>query len=420
MSNPHSTVDESARRTYLEGGARSKLVVSMLVTCTALFACYMAAGSVLLPAQIAMLYPNAKEANLAIVTSISSFVTLFCQPIVGALSDRTRSKLGRRAPWMLGGAFLGGIMLILIPIIGTNVALIAVMWVLAQVSLNGLQGPLTSLIADRLAPDYRGTASAFVGVGSTLGMTLGIVVAGLLVNQLGLGYAIFAIAVMVTTVLLILLNQDKSSQDMEVKPFSIIQLFAGFLTPFRSKDFSWAWGQRFVMFLGYMGIFSYMFYILLSYVGMDATSAGVFMGQQSIVNAVASIAATFIAGPLSDRLGRRKIFVFVAAVFIAAGCAVAWMMPNTTGILILAALSGIGFGTYMAVDVALVVDILPSEQDAAKDLGVINIANNVPQMLAPIVNVFLIGIGGYALLFPWAIALVILSAFLVYRIRGVR
>ena len=80
----------------------------------------------------------------------------------------------------------------------------------------------------------------------------------------------------------------------------------------------------------------------------------------------------------------------------------------------------LGFGTYMAVDVALVVDILPSEQDAAKDLGVINIANNVPQMLAPIINVFLIGICGYALLFPWAIALVILSAFLVYRIRGVR
>ncbi|SLM90521.1 MFS transporter [Brachybacterium nesterenkovii] len=133
---PTSRTLEPAGEHHVTGAALHKLVWSMLITSIALFACYMAAGSVLLPAQVNELDPSAKEANLAIVTSVSSFATMFVQPLVGALSDRTRSKLGRRAPWMLGGAFLGGIMLILLPHIGRGVAIIAVMWVLAQVSLN--------------------------------------------------------------------------------------------------------------------------------------------------------------------------------------------------------------------------------------------------------------------------------------------
>lgn len=405
---------------HLQGRARTKLVWSILVTSTALFACYLAAGSVLLPAQVASIDPASKETNLAIVTSISSFFTLFIQPIVGALSDRTRSKLGRRAPWMLGGAFLGGLMLILIPIIGVNVGLIAVMWVLAQVSLNGLQGPLSAIIADRLDPDYRGTASAFFGVGSTLGMTLGVVVAGLLVAQLGLGYTIFAVAVIICTVGLIVVNQDRSSQDLEVPPFHLGTFVKGFAAPFKAHDFRWAFAQRFVMFAGYMGIFGYMLYILISYIGLPLAQAGVFIGIQTIVSSVASIGATFVAGPLSDKIGRRKIFVVVASVLIAIGCVVPWILPTTTGMLIYAVLAGLGFGCYMAVDVALVVDILPSPEDAAKDLGVINIANNVPQMLAPIINAALIAMFGYAALWPFAIVLVIAASVLVLPIKGVR
>lgn len=422
MSHAAPAVEPEAEHNplHLQGPARTKLVWSMLVTTTALFACYLAAGSVLLPAQVALIDPAAKETNLAIVTSISSFFTLFVQPIVGALSDRTRSKLGRRAPWMLGGAFLGGLMLILIPIIGVNVGLIAVMWVLAQVSLNGLQGPLSALVADRLDPDYRGTASAFFGVGSTLGMTAGVVIAGLLVSHLGLGYTIFAVAVMVTTVLLIVLNQDRSSKDLDVPPFHLGTFLKGFATPFKAHDFRWAFAQRFVMFAGYMGIFSYTLYILISYIGMSLAEAGVFIGIQTIANAVASVGATFVAGPLSDKLGRRKIFVVIASVFIAAGCVAPWVLPTTTGMLIFAVLSGLGFGSYMAVDVALVVDILPNPDEAAKDLGVINIANNVPQMLAPIINAALIAMFGYVALWPWAILLVLAASVLVLPIKKVR
>lgn len=406
---------------HVQGPARRRLVWSMLVTTIMLFACYMSAGTVLLPAQVAAFDPAAKEANLAVVTSLSSFFTLFAQPIVGAFSDRTRHRLGRRAPWMLGGAFLGCIMLILIPIIGRNVALIAITWVLAQVSLNALQGPLSAIVSDRLDPNYRGTASAFFGVGSTIGMALGVVVGGRLVTHLGLGYAIFAVLVMIVTVVMIVLNQDGSSKDLVVSRFSVGEFIKGFwISPRQHPDFAWAFAQRFVMFLGYMSIFGYMFYILLSYLHLDTVSAGALMGVQSLVGAVASVLATFVAGPLSDRLGSRKLFVVIASGMVAAGCLVPLLLPTITGVVIYAAVAGAGFGCYLAVDVALVVDVLPHPEDAARDLGVINIANNVPQLLAPIVNALLIAAFGYSSLWIWAIVLVIVASICVLPIKGVR
>lgn len=381
----------------------------------------MAAGSVLLPAQVNELDPSAKEANLAIVTSISSFATMFIQPLVGALSDRTRSKLGRRAPWMLGGAFLGGIMLMLLPVLGRNVALIALFWVLAQVSLNALQGPLSALISDRLAEDFRATASGFIGVGTSVGMAVGIAVAGQFVTRLGVGYVTVALAVIITTIALILLNQDHSSKDLAVEPFRLGAFLKGFwVSPRLHPDFAWAFAQRFAMFLGAIGLTGYMFYILLSYVGMDPVTAGGFMGLQSLVYAASSVVATFIAGPLSDKLQRRKMFVVIATLLIAIGCIFPLLMPTTTGILLYSVVAGAGFGAYMAVDVALVVDVLPSPEEAAKCLGIINIANNVPQMLSPIIYAGLIAAFGYSSLWVWAIVIVVVASLLVLPIKKVR
>lgn len=418
---PTSRTLEPAGEHHVTGAARHKLVWSMLITSIALFACYMAAGSVLLPAQVNELDPANKESNLAIVTSISSFATMFIQPLVGALSDRTRSKLGRRAPWMLSGAILGGIMLMLLPVLGRNVALIALFWVLAQVSLNALQGPLSALISDRLAEDFRATASGFIGVGTSVGMAVGIAVAGQFVTRLGVGYVTVALAVIITTIALILLNQDRSSKDLAVEPFCLGSFLKGFwVSPRLHPDFAWAFAQRFAMFLGSVGIAGYMFYILLSYVGMDPVAAGAFMGVQSFVYMTSSVIATFIAGPLSDKLRRRKLFVFTSSMLIAIACVIPLLMPTTTGIILYSVLAGAGFGAYLAVDVALVVDVLPSPEEAAKCLGIINIANNIPQMLSPILYAFFAATVGYSAIWVWGIVIVIIASFLVLPIKKVR
>lgn len=143
----------------------------------------------------------------------------------------------------------------------------------------------------------------------------------------------------------------------------------------------------------------------------------------AIVTSISSFATMFIqplVGALSDKLQRRKMFVVIATLLIAIGCIFPLLMPTTTGILLYSVVAGAGFGAYMAVDVALAVDVLPSPEEAATCLGIINIANNVPQMLSPIIYAGLIAAFGYSSLWVWAIVIVVVASLLVLPIKKVR
>ena len=133
------------------------------------------------------------------------------------------------------------------------------------------------------------------------------------------------------------------------------------------------------------------------------------------------ITATLIAGPMSDRIGRRKIFVFVSSVLVGLALIIPMVMPTFTGWLLFTVISGLGFGAFQAVDQALMSEVLPSADSFAKDLGVVNIAATLPQTLAPgLASIVILTFGGYIALFPIGIALSILGAFAVWFIKGVR
>ena len=78
-------------------------------------------------------------------------------------------------------------------------------------------------------------------------------------------------------------------------------------------------------------------------------------------------------------------------------------------------------GAYSAVDFALLTQVLPAPRDRGKDLGVLNIASSLPQVLAPVIAAPIVtGLGGYATLYLVAAAIEVTGAVLVYRIRSVR
>lgn len=192
--------------------AGKALLPSLLLSSLTLFATYGGLIAILLPTQIALIDEENKVGNLAIVTTTSFIFTLFAQPIAGAFSDRTRSRFGRRAPWMVIGALVGAIFLFGMGSL-TDIVWITVFWVIIQVALNFLQAPLTTITADRFPRSKRGGASAMIGLGMQLGMTVGVMVAAALGEQIGIGYSTFGIAVVVITVLFVLLNRDWSSKD---------------------------------------------------------------------------------------------------------------------------------------------------------------------------------------------------------------
>ena len=126
---------------------------------------------------------------------------------------------------------------------------------------------------------------------------------------------------------------------------------------------------------------------------------------------VVSLTASLISGPISDRIGKRKLPVFVSSTIIAIGIAVPWVLKSQFSMFVYAALMGLGYGIYMVVDQALNVDVLPNPNEAGKALGILNLANTLGQVIAPIVvSSIVVATGGYFLVFPIAIAAVTIGA----------
>lgn len=401
---------------------RNTLLWSMLVTYLVLFATYAGVIAVLLPAQIEGIDPAHKAARLATVTSISSLVTLFAQPIVGAFSDRTRSRMGRRSPYIVIGAAAGAVLLLGLQGL-TSILWITIFWVLCQVALNALQGPMSTIVSDRFEMQHRGTASAFLGIGTSIGAALGVILAGRLVTRIGVGYTIFGIGIIVVAVAFVLINRDYSTKQMVVEPMHWGRFAKSFwVSPRKHPDYGWAFAGRFVMILGYQAIQAYLLYILTDYLHMSSKDAGAFAGIVSAVTTVTTVITTIIAGKLSDKLSRRKMFVFVATIVMAAALFIPVLSATRGGMLAYAAVCGVGYGAYMAVDMAMMVDVLPSQGDAGKDLGVLNVATNIPQAMSPVIAAALLAAfhHNYAVIFIFAIIMVFASSFFVLPIKSVK
>lgn len=111
----------------------------------------------------------------------------------------------------------------------------------------------------------------------------------------------------------------------------------------------------------------------------------------------------------------------IGAVVIAVGMAIPYFMPTATGMMLYAGIAGVGYGIYTAVDQALNIDVLPNKQEAGKDLGILNLANTVGQVLAPVlVSALVVETGNYGLIFPVAIATVLVGAVVIMLIKRVR
>ncbi|WP_308369398.1 MULTISPECIES: MFS transporter [unclassified Streptomyces] len=139
------------------------------------------------------------------------------------------------------------------------------------------------------------------------------------------------------------------------------------------------------------------------------------------LTSVAMVVSTVMGGYLSDRFDRRKLFVGASAALSAIALVIPAVSASWTAMLAFAVVNGLAFGCYMAADTALVTMVLPKAEDAARDMGVLNIANAGPQIIAPFIASLIVSIsGGYTALFIIAAVLAVARALAVKPIRGVR
>jgi MFS family permease len=216
---------------------------------------------------------------------------------------------------------------------------------------------------------------------------------------------------------------DRRLDPVTKPPWSLRQFAESFyVSPRANPDFAWAFASRFLLVMAYAFLVTYQAYYLIDRIGVreDDVAHQIYLG--TLVQSVALVFASPLAGRLSDRLGRRKIFVALAAVTYAVALVMIAIADGVSGYLVGMALSGVGFGMYMAVDLALVVDVLPGHDSAAKDLGVLNIAGALPFALAPALAPVVLGLSdnSYSALYLVAGACALLGAVAIIPIRGVR
>lgn len=383
---------------------------------SSMLAVYMGVGAVLLPTQIARIDPADKVAILGIVGGVSAVFATACNPIAGALSDRT----GRRNPWILGGALTSLAGLAFLGSVGT-VLLVGIGWCLVQATMNVYQAAVTAVVPDRIPPARRGTASALVGLGLPIGGTIGVMIASQTAGRLQLGYLVLGAVVAVAALLLTGFCRDVPRHEPRPAVPRRARLVA-FLSALANHDFRWAFIGRALMVLGYFSVVGYQLYILDDHIDLPAGLAPTeAMAILTPVSMGAMALSTVLGGLLSDRWNRRKIFVGLSAALAGVVTTIPVISPTWTGMLLFSALNGLAFGCFMAVDTAVVTLVLPRAEDAARDMGVLNIANAGPQIIAPFVaSVVVTALGGYTPLFLVGGALALLGALAILPIRGVR
>jgi len=380
--------------------------------------------AVLLPNQVQAIAGSAhKVAVLGWVTGIGAAVAMISNPVAGALSDRTTSRFGRRHPWTVCGALAGAAALALLAGQHT-IAGVIIAWCLAQTGLNAMQASVTAGVPDHVPVAQRGLVSGWIGLPQTVGVVIAVVLVSVVVTG-NAGYVLTAAAVVVCALPFALATPDPPLPRSARPPFVWRSFARSFwVSPRRHPDFAWAWLTRFAVNLGNAMALLYLLYFLRDKIHYSR----LFPGQKAenglliliLIYTVAVVLTAVTGGVISDRTGRRKLPVTVSGLVMAVPAVMLALWPSWPVAVASAAIIGLGFGVYLSVDQALVTQVLPSAAARAKDLGIINIANSGPQVLAPAIAAPLVSqLGGYPTLFLSVAVITVLGSAFVWKIRSV-
>ncbi|MFT4123663.1 MAG: MFS transporter [Microbacteriaceae bacterium] len=399
--------------------------VLLLPATAAMYSVFQGMQSVLLPLQVQNLAGDEKVNLLAVLAALGALVAAIANPLAGFLSDRTRSRFGRRAPWLIVTALLAALALLLLA--GQQqYFLLGAVYCLVMLVMGSYQAVISAIIPDRVPVERRGTASAVVGVATPLGVLFGVNMVSRVFTTPIAGYALLGITLVVFATLFVVFTRDEPvaapAPAREKVSFGVA--LARFFGSFRSADFSWAFAARALFMFGFWGVASYLLYTLQDYVQADTIPDGdavAAVGTLTTITTIGLLIGTVIGGWVSDLIKRRKVVVIVSALVCALAFSIPLFSPTFTGMIVFEAVAGLAFGAYLAVDTALMTLVLPTDEDNARDLGILNVAQTGPQVLAQFVGAFIINLlGGYASLFVFAIVCAILGAAAILPIKRVR
>lgn len=384
---------------------------------------------VLLPLQVERIDPVHKVVNLGWITTAAAIVSIVACPVAGALSDRTTSRLGRRRPWVLGSAVVCAVGLTLLGaqhgILG-----VALLWMLVQAGTNAMYAALSAAVPDLVPDDQRGVVSAFVGLPVPLALIVGTLLVSMVVTGQFSSYVLLAGLLLVLVLPFVANPADRlvvpADRRVVAADPSIVgggqSVVGGGRSRFflrGGRDLGWAFGCRFAIQLANAVGTLYLLYYLRDVVHRQNPATSLFVLIALYTAGV--LLTSVVAGWWSDRVGRRKPFVIASSIGVACATVILGLGRNWPMALLAAVVMGVGYGIYIAVDNALITQVLPSPAHRARDLGLVNVANTGPQAVAPAVaGLVITDLGGYTVLYLLAGVCAVIGAVLIQPVRGIR
>jgi MFS family permease len=355
-----------------------------------------------------------------IISGIAGACALITYPLTGALSDRTTSRFGRRRPWIFAGTVVFAVSLFLLGL-QTEIVGVGVFWATALIGFCMQSAALTAVISDQVPVNQRGFVSGWVAGPQAIGILVGI----LLITELGLGilagYGLMAALLVVLVVPFVLLVPDEVLPKVLRPKFSLGTLIRGFwVNPAKHPDFGWTLLSRILVNVANALSTTLLLYFIMFGLGREDTAEDDLLVLTLIYLAFFTIAALAF-GKLSDRIGQRKPFVYAAAYLQALAAFLIAFVPSFELMFVGAALLGLSYGCFMAVDQALATQVLPSAHSRGKDLGIMNIATAVPQALGPLLGAMIVAyLGGFTGLFIASAVFAVAGGLAVAPIRKVK
>ena len=364
---------------------------------------------------------SGKALGLGIVTGIGALAALVFNPVAGHFSDRWR-RTDNRAYTVLFGLVAGTLGHVILAY-QHSVLGIAIWWMICQGAINVAYSPMSAVIVDRVDRKSWGLVMGLVSVAQAVGLVIGLAAvvlvfpsttAGML--SVAVGYGLFLIPLVVVLHRLPRLsNGSADASDTRPRPGPIAGSLPAFRALLGGRGFRSVMAGRFLIMLAETIALLYLYYYLQDDIRYPDPGRGQLI--LILIATVATIAATVTVGRLSDQSGGYRRYSVLASVLMAATALALAGLTQWTLVMICALALGAGYGAFMSVSQALSLTVLPDPSTAGRDLGILNIAYTIPQVIgAPVAGVVVADLGGYRALFIFAALLAALAAFSFSRV----
>ncbi|KQR89013.1 MFS transporter [Microbacterium sp. Leaf179] len=355
---------------------------------------------------------------LGVLLGVGSAATLVVAPLTGVLSDRTRSRWGRRRPFTVVGIALG---VAAVPVLVTapTVPVLAVGWILSTVGWNTAGASIGNWQADRLAAQQRGTVSGLTGLTMQISPVLGILLVGTVRSETLLVFAIPAVVGVLLAGAFACFAADPDSRGPAPLDRMTLRRILGsyFFDPRAFPEFTWNWIGRFVFFVGLSLTTSFTVFFFAQRLDLAVPDVAGVLALTSALSIGTALVGSLGGGWLSDRTGVRRPFVVAGAALFAVGSIVSATAGALPTLLIGSLLSSLGIALFSAVGQALSLDVLPHREiQAGRYTAITLFAQKIPGVISPLAAPLVLALGGgenFTALYLTAAALALLGGALI-------